>query len=164
MPSGFVLKIDGRRFAEGGGGVVWSRLLGGNGDDALISLSAGMPGFIFVSGRSGSTDFPTTKGALYPRLEARNDSTLAQLRMSDGRVQFATFIGGTRRDLSWYNDEATGIFASASGDVYVTGCTHGERLLVTPAAFQRQSKGNAEPFVLRLKFAKSTAERNADAK
>ncbi len=67
IESGFIVKIDGRQFAQGHDGVVWARLLGGNGDDALLSLSAGMPGFVFVSGRSGSTDFPTTKGALFRR-------------------------------------------------------------------------------------------------
>jgi len=149
---GFVVKISGRRFAEKQAGVMWSRQLGGHGDDALSSVSAGMAHFILISGRSGSKDFPTTKTAIYSRLEADNDSVLIQLRASDGQVRFATFVGGTRRPASWYNDEATGVLANANGDVFVTGCTLDDRLPVSRSALQPKPKGNSEPFVLRMKF------------
>jgi hypothetical protein len=149
----FIVKINGQRFAGKEAGVMWSRRLGGHGDDALLSVSAGMPDSIFVSGRSGSKDFPTTKTAIYRRLEAENDSTLIRLRASDGRIQFATFVGGTRRqNVSWYNDMATGVFANARGDVYVTGGTLDDRLPATRGALQPRSKGNVDPFVLRMKF------------
>jgi hypothetical protein len=150
---GFVTKINGRRFAAKQAGVMWSRRLGGHGDDGLLSVSAGMPHSIFVSGRSGSKDFPTTKTAIYPRLEAENDSILIQLRASDGHVRYATFVGGTRQPhASWYNDEATGVLANTDGDVYVTGCTLDDRLPVSTSALQPRPKGNSEPFVLRMKF------------
>jgi hypothetical protein len=43
---------------------------------------------------------------------------------SVGRVQFATFVGGTRRlRVQKYNDEAAGVWANCNGDVYLTGCT-----------------------------------------
>ena len=154
--SGFAVKINGQRFADKRAGIVWSRRIGGHGEDALLSVSAGLPDSIFVSGRSGSSDFPTTERAIYRYLEARNDSTLAELRAYDGRIQFATFIGGTRhQNANWYNDEATGVFANAGGDVYVTGCTLDNRLPVTPNAFQTQPAGNADAFVLRMKFESS---------
>jgi hypothetical protein len=149
---GFIMKIDGRRFAEKQTGAIWSRRLGGHGDDALLSVSAGMPHSVFLSGRSGSKDFPTTKTAIYRQLEADNDSTLVRLRASDGQLRFATFVGGTRLDASWYNDEATGVVANANGDVYVTGCTLDDRLPVSRGALQPRPKGNSEPFVLRMKF------------
>jgi beta-propeller repeat-containing protein len=153
---GFVMKINGRRFAVKQAGVMWSRRLGGHGDDALSSVSAGMPRSIFVSGRSGSEDFPTTKTAFYGRLEAENDSTLIQLRASDGQVRFARFVGGTRQPhASWYNDEATCVLANANGDVYFTGCTLDDRLPVSRGALQPRPKGNSEPFVLRMKFSPS---------
>jgi hypothetical protein len=149
----FVIKINGLRFAGKQAGVMWSRRLGGHGDDALLSVSAGMPDSIFVSGRSGSKDFPTTKTAIYGRLEAENDSTLIRLRASDGQIRFATFVGGTRRPhASWYNDEATGAVANKNGDVYVTGCTLDGRLPVSNDALQPRPRGNSEPFVLRMKF------------
>jgi hypothetical protein len=101
----------------------------------------------------GSKDFPTTKTAIYNRLEAANDSTLIQLRASDGQVRFATFVGGTRKpDVAWYNDEATGVLANRDGDVYVTGCTLDDRLPVSRGALQPRPRGNSEPFVLHMRF------------
>lgn len=61
MGSDFVVKISGKRFSDERDGIVWSRRIGGHGEDALLSVSAGLPGAIFVSGRSGSPDFPTTR-------------------------------------------------------------------------------------------------------
>jgi hypothetical protein len=154
--SAFIVKISGHRFADKQGSVVWSRRIGGHGEDALLSVSAGLPGSIFVSGRSGSTDFPTTERAVYRHLEVRNDSILAQLRAYDGQIQYATFVGGTRHpNANWYNDEATGVFADPRGDVYITGCTAGDQLPVTPNAFQARPAGNADAFVLRMKFPNS---------
>jgi hypothetical protein len=122
-----------------------------------------MPGSLFVSGRSGSTDFPVTRNAIHKRLEVRNDSILARLLAYDGKIQYATFLGGTRHpDASWYNDEATGVFANNNGDVYVTGCTVDDRLPVTAGALQVQRKGNADTFVLRMKFAASQQTIQAD--
>jgi Beta-propeller repeat len=155
---GFVIKIDGRRFAGKQAAVMWSTRLGGHGEDALLSVSAGMPGSVFVSGRSGSKDFPTTNKAIYRQLEAENDSILMRLRASDGRVQFATFVGGTRRPhVQKYNDEATGVWANNNGDVYLTGCSLDDRLPVSTWALQPRPKtiGQSEPFVLRMKFAVS---------
>ncbi len=151
----FVTKISGKRFGAGLPALIWSRRFGGSGDDALLAVSAGMQGSVFVSGRSGSKDFSTTAGAFYRHLAADNDSILARFRASDGRLLFATFIGGTRQPASWYNDEATGVFANPNGDVYVTGCSLDDRIPVSPGALQARPKGNSEPFVLRIEFAPS---------
>lgn len=153
--SGFAVKISGCEFGarKKGAGVVWSRRVGGQGADALLSVSAKMPGYAFVSGRSGSQDFPSTADAVYRRLESANDTILAQLRAEDGRIEYATFLGGTRQqNTAWYNDEATGVVANASGDVYVAGCTLDDRLPVTAGALQPRRAGNADAFVLRMKF------------
>ena len=152
LGGGFVVKISGRHFASKHAEVVWARRLGGHGDDALLSVSAGSLNSIFVSGRSGSKDFPTTRAAIYSRLQAANDSTLIQLRASDGKLQFATFLGGTRIPASWYNDEATGVFVTANRDIFVTGCTLDDRLPVSRGVLQPRPKGNSEPFVVRMKF------------
>jgi hypothetical protein len=155
--SGFIVKISARQFAAHHAEVVWAMRVGGHGDDALLSVSAGMPSSIFVVGQSASKDFPTTRAAIYPRLRAENDSTLIELRASDGRLQFATFLGGTRVPASWYNDAATGVSATASRDVFVTGCTLDDQLPVSTWALQPRHRtiGQSEPFVLRMKFAVS---------
>jgi Beta-propeller repeat len=149
----FVSKLSGKSFNTGTAALIWSRRFGGSGDDALLAVSAGMQGSVFVSGRSGSKDLPTTPRAFYRHLAADNDSILASFRALDGRLQFATFIGGTRLPASWYNDEATGVSANPNGDVYVTGCSLDDRVPVSAGALQPHPKGNSEPFVLRIDFA-----------
>lgn len=154
--SGFVLKIDGRNISSETHGVRWSRRVGGHGDDALLAVSAKMPGSVFVAGRSSSSDFPTTADALYRNLSAQNDSILMRLRASTGKLQFSTFVSGTEnRHADWHNDGATGVSADASGNVYVTGYTIGDRLPVTRTAQEAKPRGNTEAFVLRMKFAVS---------
>jgi hypothetical protein len=152
LGGGFIMKISGRDFATRQAKVLWARRFGGHGDDALLSVSANMPNAIFVSGRSGSKDFSTTCNAIYSHLQAENDSTLIRFSAADGKLEFATFLGGTRIPASWYNDEATGVFATLDGDVFVTGCTLDDRLPVSRSALQTHSRGNSEPFVLRMKF------------
>jgi hypothetical protein len=87
----------------------------------------------------------------------------ARRRTYDGEIQYATFVGGTRHpDANWYNDEAAGVFANNNGDVYITGCTVDDRLPVTAGALQAERKGNADAFVLRMKFAASQQTIPAD--
>lgn len=154
LGGGFIVKISARQFAAQHAEVVWARRVGGHGDDALLSISAGMPRSIFVVGQSASEDFPTTSGAIYGRLEASTEPTLIRLGASDGRIQFATFVGGRHKPASWYNDYANGVFADANGDVYVAGGTLDDRLPVSPGAVQPRPKvvGQSEPFVFRMKF------------
>jgi hypothetical protein len=152
--SGFISKIASREFSAGSGSVKWSRRVGGHGDDALLAVSAKMPGSVFATGRSSSSDFPTTPGAFYRGLSAQNDSILVRLRTSTGRLQFATFVSGTQaRYADWHNDAATGVMADISGNVYVTRYTIGDRLPETGTAPQAKRRGNTEAFVLRMKFA-----------
>jgi hypothetical protein len=148
----FVSKLSGRRFGAGASALIWSRRFGGSGDDALLAVSAGMQGSVFVAGRSGSKDLPTTPRAFYQHLAADNDSILARFRGLDGRLQFATFIGGTRLPACWYNDETTGVVANTNGEVYVTGCSLDDRVPISPGALQPHPKGNSDPFVLRIDF------------
>jgi hypothetical protein len=159
----FVLKINGRSLARGQPAVIWSRRFGGHGGDAFLSVAAGMPGSLFVAGRSGSKDFQTTRTAIHRRLRGDNDSILMQFRASDGQPQFASFLGGNRQHVSWYNDEATGVFADVRGDVYVTGCSIDDQLPVTPGAVQPHRKENSDAFVLRMKFPVLNSERSITA-
>jgi hypothetical protein len=80
--TGFVVKLKDGNPTSSDWQVRWSRLLGGNGNDALLSVSAGMSNFVFVSGRSGSKNFPVSPTAFYRRLEAQNDTILVLCRFS----------------------------------------------------------------------------------
>src|SRR5947209_4618277 len=45
------------------GNIIYSATLGGNGNDTPVALAAASDGSLFVTGSTGSTDFPVTPGA-----------------------------------------------------------------------------------------------------
>ena len=150
---GYVVKIQGPRLETGQASVMWSRCLGGADDDALLAVSAGFVGSVFVGGNSSSRDFPVTENAFRPKLERSNDGVFARLGSESARVHFATFAGGDyARSPAKVNDRVTSITATASGRVYLTGSTKTIDHLITPGAAQVRPRGNTEPFVIQLRF------------
>ena len=140
------------------------------GQRILLSVTAGMPEFVFVSGRSDSKDFPTPQNGFFrpPDTDVaghfRDDVETARActtihyclaRRDDfiERIPPRNATNGYRLRPAPQSTirEATGVFASVAGD-YLTGCTHGGRRPITAGPLQRLPKGNSEPFGLRLSF------------
>lgn len=119
IADGFVTKVaaDGRR-------VLWSTYLGGVDLDVPSSLAMDAGGNVYVTGRTASPDFPTTRGAFQPRLRGRlcqrvepcHDAFVTKLR-PDGRVVYSTLLGGSA------NEEGVGIAVDRHGRAWVTGNT-----------------------------------------
>jgi len=85
--------------------LLWSRLLGGGGNDAGFSLAIGDSGQVYVAGSTQSADFPTSVGAhqvLAPGGAA--DGFLCRLSPTDGSLIYSTFIGTSGRDLCFFVD------------------------------------------------------------
>jgi hypothetical protein len=147
--TGFTLSPDfpeGR--AEGPGGIqdafvakispdntlAWSVVLGGTQLDVGNGLALDDDGNVYVTGRTGSTDFPTAD-ALKPELtgtectgEPCHDAFVTKLD-PDGALVFSTYFGGT------LNEEALGIAVADDGGIVVSGNTD-SRDLPTASAFQ----------------------------
>ena len=132
--------------------VEWMTCLGGVDEERVFALTARMPGSVFVGGSSTSKDFPTTSGAIAQKLDRLNDGVFARLDSGTGRLLYASFIGAKATSAAQMNDNVRGLAANSNGDLFVTGFTRSVDHLVTPNAFQRRVRGNAGPFVLRLRF------------
>jgi Beta-propeller repeat len=117
----FVAKLspDGRT-------LLYSTFLGGSGMDAAFSLAVDRGGNAYVTGRTGSEDFPTTR-ALQGQLSGRgcqlreqatpcHDAFVTKLGPS-GQPVYSTYFGGTR------NEEGVGIAVDRAGAAYLTGNT-----------------------------------------
>jgi hypothetical protein len=112
------------KLAPGGESLVWSTFLGGNDLDVATGLAVDKSGNAYVTGRTGSVDFPTTGGTFQPGIRGRScqqgepchDAFVTKLSPS-GQIRFSTFLGGNQ------NEEAAGIAVDGSGSVYVTGNT-----------------------------------------
>jgi hypothetical protein len=125
----FVTKV-----AADGSRIEWSTQLGGVDMDMANAITVDRDGNVYVVGRTGSPDFPTT-GALQKRLKGRactgvpcHDAFVVKLRPS-GRIEWSTLFGGT------LNEEAVSVAVDRDSAVYVAGLTD-SRDLPTRNAFQ----------------------------
>lgn len=104
------------------GALVWSTYLGGGDVDVANSLALDVAGNLYVTGRTGSDDFPT-RGAAQPALnglgcqgEPCHDAFVTKLD-GNGVIAYSTFLGGTN------NEEGVGVAVDRAGSAYVTGNT-----------------------------------------
>ena len=132
LADAFVTKVsaDGRR-------VLWSTYLGGVDLDVAHSMAMDASGNVYVTGRTASPDFPTTRGALQPRLrggscqgEPCHDAFVTKIS-SEGRVVYSTLLGGRA------NEEGISIAVDRSGRAWVTGNTDSSDFPVRSAVQSR---------------------------
>jgi hypothetical protein len=115
--------------------LAWSVVLGGTELDVAYGLALDDDGNVYVTGRTGSTDFPTD-AALQADLhgtectgEPCHDAFVAKFDQ-DGGLVFSTYFGGS------LNEEAMGI-AVADDGIVISGNTD-SRDLPTESAFQAE--------------------------
>lgn len=123
----FVTKVEADRSR-----IVWSTQLGGVDMDMANAVTLDRDGNVYVVGRTGSPDFPTT-GALQNRLRGRactgvpcHDAFVVKLSPT-GRIQWSTLLGGT------LNEEAVSVAVDRRSAVYVAGLTDSPDLPVRRA-------------------------------
>lgn len=93
---------------------------------------------------TGSPSYPTTAGA-YQRTFRGGNTDWAVTKLSpSGALLASTFIGGSA------GENADGVYADASGNVFVTGETQSTDFPVTPNAYQSSSRGSSEAVLVRL--------------
>jgi len=119
-------------------------LLGGSGVDLLSGVALDPSGNIFVSGGTGSADFPV-QNAVQSRLAGGVfDAFLLKLRISDWKLLFSTYLGGSKMDGSY------AVSLDSSGNPTVSGITESPDFPTTASAFQPRLRGSVDAFVTRL--------------
>ncbi|MGI8549536.1 MAG: SBBP repeat-containing protein [Dehalococcoidia bacterium] len=138
---GFVTKLN-----PSGAGLIYSTFLGGNGgfedgvSPSAIAIDGG--GNAYITGGTGSQDFPTTPGApqtTHPRRNSDSTAFVSKLNPAATRLLYSTYLGGTgRSNRGNAFDGGAGIAVDASGNAYVTGSTNvnGFPTQPTPGAYQ----------------------------
>ena len=118
---GFVAKI-----ASDGLSLVYSTYLGGTEFDMLCDIKVDNTGAAYVTGFSGSSNYPTTPGAYQPTLIGGDAAVITKLSPSGSSLVFSTFLGGS-------NGAAGNALALDNGSVYIAGRTSsGDFPLVDP--------------------------------
>jgi Beta-propeller repeat len=98
------------------GAVLFSTYLGGGGDDAGMGIAVDASG-VYVTGRTGSLDFPVRQ-PLQPFLNGVNDAFVTKLSPLGNALVYSTFLGGSSGEEGW------AITVDASQSAYVAGETN----------------------------------------
>ena len=104
--------------------LLYSTYLGGGADDLGVAIALDVFNQAFVTGRTFSSDFPTTPGVAQPSINGPTcylssicpDAFVTKLSSTGGSLDYSTFLGGENEDLGRS-------IAWRSGNAYVTGST-----------------------------------------
>ena len=138
----FVTKLN-----SAGTAAIYSTYLGGSQDNQGSDIAVDAAGNAYITGYTGSVDFPVTAGAFQTTHGASAwmwNAFVTKLD-SQGDLVYSTFLGGSRGD--WGN----GIKVDAAGNAYVVGATYSSDFPVTAGAYQTTlSKNASNIFVTKL--------------
>jgi hypothetical protein len=118
-PTAFVAKLN-----ASGSALVYSTYLGGSNEDEAYGIAADPSGNAYVTGMTGSTDFPITAGALQTTCNGGagcaqygGDAFVSKLNPTGSALVYSTYLGGSSYDYGG------GVAVDSSGKAYVTGYT-----------------------------------------
>ena len=113
-----------------GSALVFSTYLGGSAEDEGIGIALDPSDFVYVTGFTSSTNFPTAN-ASRTNYNGNTDAFVTKLNPSGAGFVYSMFLGGTN------DDEGEGIVADAAGYAHVTGFTYSTNFPTTTNALQR---------------------------
>ncbi|MES2762314.1 MAG: SBBP repeat-containing protein [Bacteroidota bacterium] len=129
------------------GNLLWSTYYGGNSGDNANSITTDSNGNIFITGTTGSSNFPLLNAGTYFQGVINNFSEVFILKFNNaGNRLWATLYGGE------FDDMAFSIKADLNGNVFVTGYTNSPGFPVLNAGTYFQTIGAATMDAFILKF------------
>jgi len=133
----FVTKLN-----SNGSALVYSTYLGGSTNDQGIAIAVDPLGCAYVTGFTGSTNFPTVN-ALQTTNAGLDDVFVTKISPDGSAFVYSTYLGGTN------TDQAQGIAVDAAGRAFVTGFTQSTNFPVVNA-LQPWLAGGQDVFVTML--------------
>ena len=140
----FVTKLD-----PTGSSLLYSTYLGGSRGELVTAIAVDAEGHAYLTGQTGSFDFPTTPDSFQPTFAAlaanasSSDAFITKLNASGSALEFSTFLGGG-------TEQGLALALDSSGNAYVAGITSSPNFPVTPGAFQTAPGGGADAFVTKI--------------
>jgi len=135
------------RLNSTGSQLIFSTFLGGSGIDIAYGIAGDGNGGVYITGATGSNDFPVTDGSPY---QGGSDCFVTHLNNTGSQLLFSSYLGGSG------NDEAYGIVSNDGGIVTVTGYTSSNNFPHSSNAFQTTLHGTQNVFIARLNLNSST--------
>jgi hypothetical protein len=122
------------KFNATGSALIYATFLGGSDWDLGHDVAIDDSGNAYVTGGTGSWDFPTTAGSFdttYNEGPEWGDAFVVKLDPSGGALVYGTFLGGS------FAEENPSIALDRYGNAYVVGMTSSWNFPTTPGAFDR---------------------------
>ncbi len=123
-----------------GSSLVYATYIGGNQAESGLGITVDAGGHAFVSGGTGSPDFPTTPGAFDETHNGFEDVYVVKLSPDGSSLVYSTVIGGA----SVEGEFAPGIALDNSGNAFITGGTGSPEFPTTLGAFDRTHTGTGQ--------------------
>ena len=141
----FVVKLD-----ASGSKLDYATYLGGSRAEAGLSIAVDDAGQAYVSGGTGSPDFPTTPGAFDTTDHTNEDVWVAKLDADGSKLVYSTLLGGS----AIAGDFGAAIAVDQEGHAYVGGGTGSLDFPSTRGSFEATHRGEVnslDAFVVKLK-------------
>ena len=125
----------------------FSTFLGGNGEDWGYGIAVDNSARAYVTGWTGSSNFPTTPGAFDTSSPGMGDAFVTKIQPNGLDFFYSTYLGGS------HNDAGRGIDVLNSGTkayAYVSGYTYSNDFPVTVGAADVTYNGDGDVFITRL--------------
>jgi len=130
-----------------GSALVYSTFLGGSGGEYGFGIAVDPSGDAYVTGITGSTNFPTAN-PIQASLAGEQNAFVAELNPTGSALVYSTYLGGRSIDVGY------GIAVDSSGDAYVAGSTSSTNF-PTASPLQASLAGTSNAFVAKLNWSGS---------
>ena len=138
---------------------LYSTFLGGSGSDKGTDVAVDSSGRAYVTGYTGSVDFPTSD-AFQAVNNGSPDAFVTQIDPSqsgNASLGYSSYLGGNSLDQGY------GIAVDGSGNAYVGGTTAGSTFPATAGAFGTQTSGGRDAFLAKIGATNSSPAATDDA-
>ncbi len=139
----FVVKLN-----ADGTNLNYATFLGGSGTDRGYAIAVDGSGSAYATGRTDSSNFPTTPGTFDTSYNGGDDAFVVKLNVAGTGLSYATFLGGND------SDDGSGITVDGTGNASVVGGTRSSNFPTTAGAFDTSYNGggsyDGDAFVVKL--------------
>jgi RHS repeat-associated protein len=134
----FVTKLN-----SAGSGLTYSTYFGGSSGDGAYAIAINADGNAFITGGTGSTNFPTASAA-QSSSNGGGDAFATKFSTAGNTLVYSTYLGGT------LDDQGRGIAVTLDGRATIVGTTNSTLLFPTTNAIYSTNAGGYDAFVTRL--------------
>ncbi|RIK09062.1 MAG: hypothetical protein DCC49_07560 [Acidobacteria bacterium] len=131
------------KLAPNGSKLDFATYLGGTGGQWGVGVAVGPDRSVYAVGRTQSSDFPTTDGAVFRELRGAADAFVTRLDPSGTRLVYSTYFGGSMPDAAY------DVAVDSGGNAYIAGESRSTDFPATQGAMLAENKAGGA-FVAKL--------------